>query len=153
MPPISTYLIALCLGLYGLILVVELIRFRRLRAFSVQLAALVTVAALLHLTTGFPTPSSWHAFGGVGPLGAIGLMFLFVLLGMAARYLFYLRGKFSWLSFLKPLCASPIVLLPLLGALQGLSQIEPIQLVSFCFLAFQNGFFWKVVFERAKAQA
>lgn len=42
------------------------------------------------------------------------------------------------------------MLLPLLGTLQDASQLEAIQVVSFCLLAFQNGFFWKVVFERAQ---
>jgi hypothetical protein len=55
------------------------------------------------------------------------------------------------MPLLKPLCVSPIVLLPLLGTLQGAMTLEPIQVLSFCLLSFQNGFFWRVIFERANA--
>jgi hypothetical protein len=149
-PAIITLLLAACFLSYALILLIEVLRTRRWKRFLLEFLALLAVAGLLHVTTGFPEPSRTRAFGGLGPLPAISLMFPCVLLGMAARYVFYLRGTFSWLSFLRPLCISPIVLLPLLGALAGTSRVEPIQLVSFSILAFQNGFFWRVVFEQAR---
>jgi hypothetical protein len=78
-------------------------------------------------------------------------MFLATLLGIAARYAFYLpRGRFSWLDFLKPISISPIVLLPLLGSVTGSGSLKDIQVLSFAFLAFQNGFFWQAVLEAAR---
>jgi hypothetical protein len=60
-----------------------------------------------------------------------------------------LKGTFSWPDLLKPLCISPIVLLPLIGSVQGMKGLESMQVISFALLAFQNGFFWQVVLERA----
>jgi hypothetical protein len=152
MPQLTTYIVALCMVLYGLVLVVDLVRRRRVRRLLLEGTGLSAAAVVLHVTTGFPEPSGLRAFGGVESLPAIALMFVCILLGMVAQYVYDLSGSFSWLSFLRPLCVSPIVLLPLLGTLQGVSEVEPIQLISFCVLAFQNGFFWKVVFERVKSQ-
>lgn len=152
MPPITTYLILACMGLYALIIVVDLIRERAVKRALLAAAVLVAVAGLLHLATGFPEPSHLQAFGGLGPLPVIALMFLCILAGMGASYVFHLKTRFSWLSFLKPLCVSPIVLLPLLGTLQAVSQVEPVQVLSFSFLAFQNGFFWKMILERTRTQ-
>lgn len=153
MQPVTTYLILACVGVYALLLIVDLIRREPAKRILLEAAALVAAAAILHVTTGFPKPSGLRAFGGLGPLPVIFLMFVSVTLGMAARYLFNLRRRFSWLSFLKPLSASPVVLLPLLGTVQGVSNVEPIQVITFSFLAFQNGFFWRVILERASTQA
>ena len=152
MSNIITYVIAACVAIYALVLVGDLTRTRPAKRVLLEGFALLVVVVVLYVATGFPMPSGRQAFGGLGPLPAIGLMFVCVLLGMAAQYVFYLRGPFSWLSFAKPLCVSPIVLLPLLGTLEGVSRVESIQLISFCVLAFQNGFFWMVVFERAKTE-
>ena len=76
-------------------------------------------------------------------------MFLAIALGMGARYYFYMRS-FSWNGLLKPLVITPIVMMPLLGSVVGATEISDMQLVSYLFLAFQNGFFWRVVFEQAE---
>ena len=76
-------------------------------------------------------------------------MFGAILLGAAARYIFYFKGEFSWLDFAKPLCISPLLLLPLIGSIQATKDLEPIQLISFALLGFQNGFFWQAVLARA----
>jgi len=81
---------------------------------------------------------------------AIIIMFVGILLGTVARYIFYLKSKFSWLEFAKPLCISPILLLPLVGSVQGVKDLQPMQVVCFALLAFQNGFFWQVVLERTQ---
>lgn len=75
---------------------------------------------------------------------------LCVALGTVASYIFHLKARFSWKSLVRPLAVSPLVLLPLMGTLQGRSEIEDVQLIWFGLLAFQNGFFWRVVFDRAK---
>ncbi|HEY6006633.1 MAG TPA: hypothetical protein VIV57_27380 [Anaeromyxobacter sp.] len=118
-----------------------------MKRFLVEAALLALAAVVLHFTTGFP--SSRQSFGGISPLLAMGILLVGTILGMTARYIFYIRGKFRWLSLVKPLVVSPIVLLPLIGSLQGQAALEPIQLVSFAFLSFQNGFFWKAVLDHA----
>lgn len=153
MPPVTTYFVLVSMSVYALVLLVELVRERRAKRILLEATGLVVAAAFLHLTTGFPRPSPLRAFGGLGPLPVIGLMFVGVLLGTIARYFFYLRTPFSWISLIKPLCVSPIVLLPLLGTLYGVTEAEPVQIASFCLLAFQNGFFWRIVFDRARIQS
>ena len=78
-------------------------------------------------------------------------MFLAIVCGIAARYIFDLRkSQFSVLEFLKPIVISPMVLLPLIGSVLATGELNGMQVVSFALLAFQNGFFWKVVLEGAK---
>jgi hypothetical protein len=151
MPPLITYLLIATLIAYGAIIAGELLITRRVTRFLLEAAAIASVVIVLGSTTGFPAPR--RAFGGATPLLAIALMFVCTLLGIAAHYFFYLRTAFSWRSLLKPMCITPIVLLPLLGSVQASSGIAPIQVVSLAFLAFQNGFFWKVVIERVSKSA
>jgi hypothetical protein len=114
------------------------------------IVALVAGALALRITTGFPFPTSRQAFGGgASPLLAVALMFVGVILGIAATYVFNMTGAFSWHDFARPLVVSPLVLLPLIGSLQG-AALEPVQLVCFTVLAFQNGFFWQQVLRNAK---
>jgi hypothetical protein len=68
-------------------------------------------------------------------------------LGIVANYVYYREGKFDWRSFVKPMVISPIILIPLIGSVQGSGNVESIQMISFGFLAFQNGFFYKKVLE------
>ncbi len=152
MSPLITLIIAI--GMAGLLIIflIEDLREQAYRRLVIKCTVLFLVFLILNLATGFPQPSTRQAFGGVSPLAAIGLMFICIILGMVARYLFYLKRKFSWLAFVKPLCVSPIVLLPLFGSVQGMQELETMQMLSFALLAFQNGFFWQVVLEHAKAK-
>jgi hypothetical protein len=143
------YLLIGCFALAVLLIAVDYARRRSWRRPLACLVALAAFALLLSLTTSFPYPSSRQAFGGASPLVALVLMFGGVLFGIAATYIFNLSGEFSWRDFARPLVASPIVLLPLIGSVQG-AALEPIQLVSFTVLAFQNGFFWQQVLREAK---
>lgn len=152
MSSLITVIILIGMGLLVVIFLIEDLRDKTYARLAIKCGVLLVVFLFLNLATGFPKPSTKQAFGGVSPLGAIGLMFVCIILGMAARYIFYLKGKFSWLAFVKPLCVSPIVLLPLFGSVQGMQELETIQMVSFGLLAFQNGFFWQVVLDRAKPQ-
>lgn len=148
MTPLVNYLLLGCLALYSLVLLVEALSGKRSRTVALEGGGLVAFLVILHLTTGFPTPA--RAFGGFSPLSAIAIMFGSVLTGIASQYVFYRKGRFTLRSFLKPMVISPIVLLPLLGSLQGITALEPIQLISFALLSFQNGFFWQTVLEREK---
>ena len=153
MNPFITALLLLFSGLYLILLLIEGIITRSGKRVLIEAVLLCAFLFLLNRITGFPAPSSQQAFGGVSPLTAIGLMFVCTMLGIMAHYVFYLRGKFSWRAFLKPLVISPIVFLPLVGSVQSLTGLEPIQMISFAILAFQNGFFWKEVFGRVKKKA
>jgi len=150
MSPLITYLLIGFLGFFGVFIIIELIISRVIKRFVIQIVILFGVIVLLKVTTGFP--ATRRAFGGVSPVTAIGIMLVCTLLGIAAHYFFFLKRQFSWRTFLKPLVISPIVLLPLIGSVQGTSNIEAIQMISFGFLSFQNGFFWREVFEHAKKQ-
>jgi hypothetical protein len=108
---------------------------------------LAVAFAILHWTIGFPAVV--QSFSAASTVLTISLMFLCVLLGMIANYFFELRAQFTWKSFLKPLLVSPIVLLPLMGAVETRPGVQSVELVSLAFLAFQNGFFWRSVFKRA----
>jgi len=147
-----TYILLIFMGLYGLSLLIEFLITHAAKRFLCETAFLLGFIIVLRVTTNFPSPSGEQAFGGVSSVTSVGIMFVCTLLGIAARYYHELgeKEKLSWRRFLKPLLISPIVLLPLMGSMQGTSDLEPIQLISFGILAFQNGFFWRVVFERAR---
>ncbi|CAK8724738.1 hypothetical protein KKHLCK_14850 [Candidatus Electrothrix laxa] len=150
MEPFITYLLILFIALNFILLIAEYIVSRSVKRILPEILLLCAFIFLLNRLTGFPTPSSRGYFGGISPLTAIGLMFLCTVLGIISHYIFHLKEKFSWLEFLKPLCISPIVFLPLVSSVQGLAGLESMQMVSFALLAFQNGFFWKEVYSRAK---
>jgi hypothetical protein len=138
-----------CAVLYLTLVVVEFGRTKKVGRFLWQIAILVMLVALALFVSAAGT--GIVSFGaGTSPIGTTAMMFAATLLGIAARYIFYLKKPFSWLDLLKPLCISPIILLPLIGSVQGTKELEPMQLISFGLLAFQNGFFWEVVLERAK---
>ena len=150
MSPAITYAIALLLIVVEALAAVDLIQQKSVRSFIIQTAAVIIAVILLHVTTGFPDPTARLAFGAPFPtLLAVFLMFVGVLLGMAANYVFYQRGRFFWRRFVRPFVISPVVLLPLIGSLQG-AELQPVQLVCFIILAFQNGFFWQEVFKDAR---
>jgi hypothetical protein len=147
MPPFITYMLLVFMAAYGVVLLVELVTTRRLQRFAVQVVLLGLVFVLLHVTVNFPTPR--RAFGGASLLATVALMLVCTILGMAAQSIVSMgESRWSWGGFVRPFVISPIVLLPLLGSILG-SELNLVQLISFGFLAFQNGFFWRVVLERA----
>ena len=138
-----------CAALYLVLIVVEWAQSRRHKRFLLELLPLV---ALLIVDVFIASEAAGYlAFGpGKSPTLVILIMFGAIVLGTVARYIFYLQSKFSWTDFAKPLCISPILLLPLVGSVQGSQNLQPMQVVSFALLAFQNGFFWQAVLERAQ---
>lgn len=147
-----TYVLRTCGFVYIVAIVVELARSRRVKRFLWQLLALLILVVLDALITSAITGRV--SFGeGTSPGWVVVVMCVCVVLGIAARYIFYLKGSFSWLEFVKPLCISPIVLLPLIGSVQTSRELASVQVISFALLAFQNGFFWQVVLERASPVA
>src|SRR6266849_9248163 len=144
---ISHYILAACLAATLFIALLDHFRRRSKRRSLIYglLLGAVAVGAFFQVSPA----SSKQAFGSASPLMALALMFAGVLLGIAATYVFNLTGPFSWRDLARPLVVSPLVLLPLIGSLQG-ANLEPVQLVCFTVLAFQNGFFWQQVLRDAK---
>lgn len=142
-------ILKICAMLYFVVILVDLLRSRRFKRFLLELLPLIGL--LVIDVTMASTKAGYITFGGGTPPTLVILtMFVSILLGVAARYIFYLEGKFSWLDFVKPLCISPILLLPLMGSVQTVQNLEAIQVVSFALLAFQNGFFWQAVLAEAR---
>jgi hypothetical protein len=146
MPSWISYTLGGCLALTLLLAVTDYFRRRSLGRAFVYAAVLLAAVCLM---TAINFLSSRQAFGGASPLLAVVLMFAGVIFGIAATYIFNLSGAFSWRDFARPVVVSPLVLLPLIGSLQG-AALEPVQLVCFTILAFQNGFFWQQVLRDAK---
>ena len=146
-----TYALIFFLALTLLVVVFDFAKNRDTGRLVISIIVLALVVFLLNRTTGFPT---WiQSFGGTSPLIAILVMLGCIVLGMFAHYVYFLgRKKFRWYSFLRPLVVSPIVLLPLLGTVEVKEELSTIQVISFALLAFQNGFFWQAVMDRAQPQ-
>ena len=142
-------LLKICAGLYLLAIVADCIRSRSLKRFLLELLPLIGLIIIDLFITDATT--GYIAFGaGASPLTVVLIMFVAILLGIIARYAFYLRGEFSWLDFAKPLCLSPLLLIPLVGSVQAAKELQTIQVVSFALLAFQNGFFWQAVLQKSR---
>ena len=143
MLPLITYLLIFFFSLYGIIILIELLKFKAVKKTILEFIPLFVAWGVLYQLADFPTPKK--PFGDVSPFTSISLMFISIILGMIAQNFYYQNGEFNWRSIFKAICVSPIVLLPLIGI--GTSDLEPIQIVFLCVLSFQNGFFWKVIFE------
>ena len=133
-----------------LAVIIDFILKRRWFRLSLELAALVVVVVIALLLNNSAN-GVVSLGGGQSPLVSIVIMFGAIVLGIAARYFFYLvPGQFSWLGLLKPTMISPIVLIPLMGSMQTMSNLNSMQLVSFGLLAFQNGFFWQALLDSVR---
>lgn len=142
-------LIKVCAAAYLVVILVDLVRSRNAKRFLLELLPLVLLITIDVLLAS--ARAGYITFGpGTSPAVTVLIMLGSILLGTVARYIFSLQGKFVWLDFAKPLCISPILLLPLMSSVQTLKSLEPVQVLSFALLAFQNGFFWQAVLERAR---
>jgi len=142
-------ILKICAALYLVTILIDWLRTREFKRFLLELLLLL---GLIVLDIFLASSSAGYVTFGLDDSSFMValLMFPAILLGVAARYFFYLRGKFSWIDFTKPFCISPIMLFPLIGSLQGIQRFEPMQLLSFALLAFQNGFFWQIILQRAR---
>ena len=132
--------------------------------FLIDLAALAAFTVFLHFLVGFPVPSN-DVIGKGAPdedLKLAALLGVCMLLGMLAQTFYQhftlprkirVHKKLDWGLFFAPVCASPIVFIPLMVALQNanidLKQLTIARLMIF-FVAFQNGFFWKEHFDHQR---
>jgi membrane protease YdiL (CAAX protease family) len=161
-----TVTVALSAGLFFLWTAWQLRFAKRRIPGALAIVALVLYLIFLHFAFGFPSLPTESAKGGnpgtgssVGPL--ILSLFVFMLLGMGAEYLYHYldskpeERKFDWRSFVKPFVVSPLVFVPLAASLQNaevdLSHFD-IPLLMLFLVAFENGFLWRGYFTRKLAQ-
>ena len=83
----------------------------------------------------------------------VGLLYATMTAGMLSQYAFFKapREAFRFTSFVKPIFASPIVFIPLASSYQSAlaeSQSFGLPELMIALVAFQNGFFWKVIFDK-----
>ena len=139
------------------ILVYELIRTarlstapRQLRQYLILIAILAIIAPSIIL---YISQTQVESKGSGTAWSMIVLMYVAMLLGVIAQAYYFAEAN-SWpsvASWLKPMLASPIIFLPLVSSYQmSISDLSSFSLVEFMILlvAFQNGFFWKTVFDR-----
>jgi len=142
-------LIKVCAAAYLVLILIDLARSRRAKRFILELLPLVVLIIIDVLIAS--AKNGYISFGaGASSVVTVLIMLGSILLGIIAQYIFSLQGRFSWLDFAKPLCISPILLLPLMSSVQTLKSLEPVQVLSFALLAFQNGFFWQAVLAQAR---
>lgn len=93
-------------------------------------------------------------------IGFVVVLYVCMLFGIASHYFYDLlvtprlsRPPFDIGALLAPMLASPLVFIPLLGAFQSadidLANLTRPKLMIFL-VAFQNGFFWKEVFDNRR---
>ncbi|MEH2701177.1 hypothetical protein DXU03_29125 [Rhizobium johnstonii] len=152
MPAFFVWLIALFMIGAAIVSIICSFRDKSGQRLVLELGLLFLLAFALYLITGFPFPVSQNAFGSAYSVElALSLMFVAVILGIAASVVFHTDEQITVASFLKPLMVAPIVTLPLIGSLQGAS-LELVQLASITFLSFQNGFFWREVLKNVRVK-
>ena len=94
-----------CAAIYFVVILIDFFRSRRHKRFLLELLPLICLLVIdVYMAS---TSAGYLTFGsGSSPTVVMLIMFGSILLGFTARYVFYLRGKFSWLNFVKPLCIS-----------------------------------------------
>jgi hypothetical protein len=127
--------------------------------FRLEMVALVAFAGFLHWLFGFPFATHETPKGPGEDFTIVAVLLVCMLLGMLAQVFYQhfdqprrvrLRKKIDWGQFWAPVCASPIVFIPLMVTLQNanidLKTMTTPKMMIF-FVAFQNGFFWKALFD------
>ncbi|MCA1392047.1 hypothetical protein I6F20_23530 [Bradyrhizobium sp. IC3123] len=119
-------------------------------------AALVLVLGILslivvHDQTGLSGIETKGAGAEAEPWLMVGLMYLSMLLGIIAQSYYFLDHSRPTSSWIKAALASPIIFIPLLSSylntIQEMKSISIAELMIFL-VSFQNGFFWKVIFDK-----
>jgi hypothetical protein len=150
MPLWINTLFLICFGVSILVALFSFLLDKNVFRLGAYVAGFLILIAALYLTIGFPFSVQRQSFGeGISAELCVAIMFVAVILGIMATYAFNLADAFSWQEFARPVVVSPLILLPLIGSVQGAS-LQPLQLICFAILAFQNGFFWQQVLRDAK---
>ncbi len=119
----------------------------------VLLALFITITLLIILTSRLMFTEAMGAADNPIPWSTVGLLYLAMLAGIAAQYFFFANegDDFQLRAFVKPFLASPVLFIPLASSYQeALHPFEAFSMADLMMLlaAFQNGFFWKIVFDR-----
>jgi hypothetical protein len=132
--------------------------------FAVNATILALFVVFLHFLVGFPEPAK-EITGKGSPsedLALVAVLAVCMVVGMLAQTLYQhfslprkirIHRKLDWGTFFAPVCAAPIVFIPLMVALQNASidlHQMTIPRMLILFVAFQNGFFWKEHFDRKR---
>jgi hypothetical protein len=155
MTELSTFLVLVSAALFAVTAVYDWIRTRRHLLFLFEVAGIVATVLALNVLFNLATPIVSF---GTGDRLLIAFSFAAVVSGMGAQYLFEHwnkprhRRRFDLPSFIKPFLISPIIFLPVLGLipddLKELSRRD----IFVCLNAFQNGFFWRVIYDKVEHQ-
>jgi len=81
----------------------------------------------------------------------IAFMYFSMILGVVAQSFYFDGGVSPSASWIKPILASPIIFIPLLSSYQSsLASMTGVTISDLMILlvSFQNGFFWKVIFDK-----
>jgi hypothetical protein len=160
MPYWMTVVTGVSLAVLFLLALARALRTKGFLRFFVESLCIIAFTLLLRVLFGFPTPRVPVAKSASSDLAVAIALFLSMVCGMLAQFLFdhfsppqRERKRFEWGLFLRPVFASPVVFLPLLAAFQN-ADIDLTHLTSARFMvflvAFQNGFFWKEVFDKLR---
>ncbi|MDM8523267.1 hypothetical protein QUF80_07840 [Desulfococcaceae bacterium HSG8] len=139
--------------------VLGFVKYRNIRSFIIQLAAIAICSGFLYFF--FYAPGSTVAKGdGNKEVYFVIVLYFFMIMGMFAHYAYNRfsqpkeeREQFDFSMFIAPVFASPIVFIPLLAAMQNadvdLANLTTAKMMVF-FVAFENGFFWKEYFDNRR---
>lgn len=159
MAPASWLVWGISLGLLLLTLAWELWRSRQPRDATATrwlFIALVLLAVAVVWVVQLDRPQAMGPGDRPIPWATLGWLYLAMLCGMVAQYFFFLPedAAFRWRAFIKPFLASPVVFIPLTSA--NPDAVKPLASFTLAdlmllFTAFQNGFFWQLIFDKVAA--
>ena len=152
-------LVTISLAAWFVLMLIELIRKKTIKAFLIQLMLLGGSAFILRRFFGYFNTLEIKSVTKVEEAVTLTGLYFCTILGIIAHHLFVqIKGlrelgrqrKIRWMPILKPLVISPLIFLAVLNELTKMgAQANTITaVVTQCILAFQNGFFWKTVMEQ-----
>jgi len=145
MDPFLTNILLLVITLYLLYISIKTIREKKLKELLGQVILVCFIVVVLNIFTGFPNTRESFGTGNVEFI--VIYAFIAMLLGIVSNY-FYFNHKFCFYTFIRPILVSPMVFIPVLGVITSSSVDTKVQILSICLVAFQNGFFWRSIFEK-----
>ena len=162
MSNIQNILITISLILWFLTVVFELIciqNARRYARFAVKILLIVFVVVILRRYFGYFNTIEEKTEMLIPEYLTMSGLYISTVFGIAGHHIFIqIRGleerkrklKIKWLPLIKPLIISPIIFLAVMNQLEqmgGGGEGLKANIMQFI-LAFQNGFFWKTIFEQ-----
>jgi hypothetical protein len=159
MPSWALLIVGLSVAVLLAVLFYELMqRSPTLWSYLFFVCILVVGIISLIVVSNYPAPSEIETKGGLSasaPWVLVGLMYVSMILGIVAQSYYFLDRSSPPTSWLKAALASPIIFIPLLSSyqdtLQNLTSFTIAQLM-ILLVSFQNGFFWKVIFDKQAEQ-